>query len=107
MVRPALLLLALLGLVPRPGLALEPATVRTRSGSVRGAVRQWAGQDGGGEYYSFRGIPYAQPPEGKLVWRDPEPVLDWDTEVGDCCCCCRARGSFHDHRIFSWMPPRM
>ena len=87
MVRPALLLLALLGLVPRPGLALEPATVRTRSGSVRGAVRQWAGQDGGGEYYSFRGIPYAQPPEGKLVWRDPEPVLDWDTEVGDCCCC--------------------
>ena len=35
-----------------------------------------------GEYYSFRGIPYAEAPVGSLVWRDPEPVHNWDTEVG-------------------------
>ena len=55
--------------------------VETPSGWVRGAIKQFQGQDGSGQYFSFKGIPYAQPPVGDLVWRDPEPVDNWDGEV--------------------------
>ena len=58
-------------------------TVETQSGRVRGAIKEWRGQDGLGTYYSFRGIPYAKPPVGDLVWRDPQPVSPWDGEVGN------------------------
>ena len=57
--------------------------VETYSGRVRGVIKEWRGQDGSGTYYSFRGIPYAQPPVGDLVWRDPQPVSPWDGEVGN------------------------
>ena len=55
--------------------------VETHSGRVRGAIKQFQGQDGSGQYFSFKGIPYAQPPVGDQVWRDPEPVSNWDGEV--------------------------
>ena len=58
-------------------------TVDTESGRVRGAIKEFQGQDGSGRYFSFKGIPYAQPPVGDLVWRDPEPVSPWDGEVGN------------------------
>ena len=58
-------------------------TVDTESGRVRGAIKEFQGQDGSGQYFSFKGIPYAQPPVGDLVWRDPEPVSPWDGEVGN------------------------
>ncbi|MEX0649328.1 MAG: carboxylesterase family protein [Balneolaceae bacterium] len=28
--------------------------------------------------YTFKGIPFAQPPEGNLRWKEPQPVQDWD-----------------------------
>ena len=39
--------------------------VETHSGRVRGAIKQFHGQDGSGQYFSFKGIPYAQPPVGE------------------------------------------
>ena len=57
----------------------------TNSGSVLGAVKDYVGQNQevAGKYYSFRGIPYAEPPVGDKIWRDPEPVsvLTWGDEV--------------------------
>ncbi len=44
--------------------------VRIASGRVRGKVER--GVD------AFLGIPFAQPPIGKLRWRAPQPVKGWD-----------------------------
>ena len=71
-----LVLLCLLCLRARADVRVE-----THSGWVRGAVKQFHCQDGSGQYFSFKGIPYAKPPVGDLVWRDPEPVDNWDGEV--------------------------
>merc|ERR1719225_541409 len=71
-----IVLLCLLCLGARADVQLE-----THSGLVRGAIKQFQGQDGSGQYFSFKGIPYAQPPVGDLVWRDPEPVSNWDGEI--------------------------
>ena len=29
--------------------------------------------------YVYRGIPYAAPPIGKLRWKEPQPVVKWDS----------------------------
>ena len=63
------------------GARADDVKVETHSGRVRGAIKQFQGQDGSGKYFSFKGIPYARPPVGDLVWRDPEPVDNWDGEV--------------------------
>ena len=57
--------------------------VETHSGRVRGAIKEFQGQDGSGQYFSFKGIPYAKPPVGNLVWKDPEPIEAWEGEVGN------------------------
>jgi len=44
--------------------------VRIDSGALQGVV-----EDG---IEIFRGIPYAQPPVGKLRWRPPQPVTAWE-----------------------------
>jgi para-nitrobenzyl esterase len=43
--------------------------VKTQSGTVAGATAQGV--------LSFKGIPYAQPPVGKLRWRAPLPAKPW------------------------------
>jgi para-nitrobenzyl esterase len=45
--------------------------VQIRSGKIRGITRA----SGGAE---FLGIPYAQPPVGKLRWQEPVPVQAWN-----------------------------
>ena len=47
----------------------DRAVVVTRHGAVRGIANQ--------AYRSFRGIPYAAPPLGRLRWAPPAPVEPW------------------------------
>ncbi|XP_047108818.1 esterase FE4-like [Schistocerca piceifrons] len=49
-------------------------TVQTESGALRGAVRDTMA---GTRYYSFRGIPYAEPPLGDLRFQAPVPKSPW------------------------------
>lgn len=44
--------------------------VQTKFGMIRGLVKK---NILGGEYFSFKGIPYAEPPVGKLRFQDPIP----------------------------------
>ncbi|APO53938.1 carboxylesterase family protein [Bradyrhizobium diazoefficiens] len=46
--------------------------VRTQAGFVRGGVRDASG------VLSFKGIPYAAPPVGRLRWCAPRPPAPWD-----------------------------
>ncbi len=46
--------------------------VGTEYGKLKGAV------DASGTVVSFKGIPYAAPPVGKLRWREPQPPASWD-----------------------------
>ncbi|KAJ8673191.1 hypothetical protein QAD02_004453 [Eretmocerus hayati] len=48
--------------------------VGTKSGAVRGFVDKNLDGD---DFYSFKGIPYAEPPVGPMRFRDPEPVMPW------------------------------
>ncbi len=50
-----------------PGAAI--ATVSTGAGMLRGVVE--------GAVVSFKGIPYAAPPLGKLRWRPPQAAASW------------------------------
>lgn len=52
----------LIALVESSACQAQPV-VRTLSGPVRGANRT---TETGREYFSFQGIPYAQPPEGEF-----------------------------------------
>ncbi|XP_011141919.1 esterase E4 isoform X2 [Harpegnathos saltator] len=48
--------------------------VHVRQGKLRGIVQE---NVHGGYYTAFRGIPYAQPPIGKLRFKDPQPMDSW------------------------------
>jgi para-nitrobenzyl esterase len=53
--------------------AVEPAPVATvTGGQVRGRLLP------DGRSAVFKGLPFAQPPVGKLRWREPRPVVPWD-----------------------------
>ncbi|XP_031628698.1 esterase B1-like [Contarinia nasturtii] len=54
-------------------------TVVTKSGPIRGKLQStiWLNKP----YYSFRGIPYAKPPVGKLRFKAPEPIEKWPKTI--------------------------
>ncbi len=47
----------------------KQATVSTKTGRLEGLVKNGL--------YIFKGIPYAEPPVGKLRWAAPQPVKPW------------------------------
>lgn len=53
----------------------------TEYGKVKGVKRLTIYDD---SYYSFEGIPYAQPPVGELRFKAPQRPTPWDG-VRDCC----------------------
>ncbi|EDW01410.1 esterase B1 [Drosophila grimshawi] len=53
----------------------------TKCGKVKGMERKTYYD--GESYYSFEGIPYAQPPLGELRFRAPQPAKNWEG-VRDC-----------------------
>jgi para-nitrobenzyl esterase len=70
-----LLIPALLGAalcIAAPGAARAedfPAQVKIHSGVLAGAVDH--------QVLVFKGVPYAQPPVGRLRWREPQPAKPW------------------------------
>lgn len=54
--------------------AMEYPIVTVREGQLKGSRKTLLD---GTHYYSFKGIPYAQPPVGSLRFRDPLPAKPW------------------------------
>ena len=53
----------------------EYVTIETEQGTLRGVVQVARNGD---QYYSYRGIPYAQPPIDELRWKVPKPAPKWE-----------------------------
>ncbi|XP_028167025.1 venom carboxylesterase-6-like [Ostrinia furnacalis] len=54
---------------------VELLVVKVNEGLLLGALLPLS--TGQGSYYSFKGIPYAEPPVGNLRFKDPRPVKPW------------------------------
>ncbi|XP_045764281.1 para-nitrobenzyl esterase-like isoform X2 [Maniola jurtina] len=54
--------------------SMADAIVTVKEGRLRGAVKNLYNSS---DYYSFKGIPYAQPPVGKLRFKAPHPPQPW------------------------------
>ena len=65
------LTLMALGLLWGGGAFAQAPQVKIDNGTLEGTI------DSTG-IHSFKGIPYAQPPVGKLRWREPQPAANWD-----------------------------
>lgn len=55
-----------------PLAAAIDGTVRIESGAISGVPTSSPG------IYVFKGVPYAAPPIGRLRWRPPQPVAQWE-----------------------------
>jgi para-nitrobenzyl esterase len=63
---------------------VDPLQVKTDKGMVQGALTN------GDHVRAFKGIPFAEPPVGKLRWQPPQPAAKWKgirpaTEFGSHC----------------------
>ena len=54
---------------------LSAYVIKTSLGAIRGTVEK---SINGSEFYSFKGIPFAEPPIGKLRFQKPLPKKPWD-----------------------------
>ncbi|XP_047035141.1 juvenile hormone esterase-like [Helicoverpa zea] len=66
-------IVSLLAVLTAPALAVQ---VRVSDGLLEG--ERLINEYGGAEYFSFRGIPYAQPPLGDLRFKAPQPPTPWN-----------------------------
>lgn len=69
----------------------DDVLVKTPLGVARGLV--------GTGFFSFRGLPYAEPPVGTLRWRAPVPKASWGPDVLDASAfghCCMQPGDWSD-----------
>ncbi|XP_047527154.1 juvenile hormone esterase-like isoform X1 [Vanessa atalanta] len=55
--------------------AMNNAIVTVKEGKLQGTIQNLPD---GTKYYSFKGIPYAQPPIGKLRFMAPKPLMPWN-----------------------------
>ncbi|XP_015605144.1 esterase FE4 isoform X2 [Cephus cinctus] len=53
---------------------MKDPIVSIKQGRLRGIIEENVDE---GQFYSFKGIPYAKPPVGDLRFRDPEPPESW------------------------------
>ncbi|KAL7646027.1 UNVERIFIED_CONTAM: hypothetical protein RMT77_002928 [Armadillidium vulgare] len=53
----------------------EVPLIQVKQGLVKGIKDKSLGEK---EFYSYLGIPFAEPPEGKLRFKDPVPLESWD-----------------------------
>ena len=69
----------ILDAISSPKAAEEIITINTNLGKVQGKISNVKTDDGQVEtMYTYRNIPYAEPPVGDLRWRPPVPVKPWD-----------------------------
>ena len=65
-------LLALLGCNPDEKKCESPV-LTVEGGQIKGVCAENPG------VFVYRGIPYAAPPIGDLRWKEPQPVVAWDS----------------------------
>ena len=64
-------LVLLLGIQAMPAQSLRHVQIPTADGVLEGVV------SADGKVRTFKGIPYAAPPVGRLRWKPPQPALPW------------------------------
>ena len=73
MMKKLFLMLPLLALFGCAAPEAEAPVLKIDGGLVQGVVAENPG------VYVYKGIPYAAPPIGDLRWKEPQPVIAWDS----------------------------
>ena len=73
MMKKLILMLPLLALFGCAAPEAEAPVLKIDGGLVQGVVAENPG------VYVYKGIPYAAPPIGDLRWKEPQPVIAWDS----------------------------